>query len=385
MASPGTTLQQASATRVPELDGVRGLAMSLVLVWHYLVGQVQSEPGSPVAYAMRTLSFTWAGVDLFFVLSGFLIGGILMDNAGAPHFFRSFFVRRAARIIPLYLVVLMLFGCAVAVGADQFGPGFLWLFHDPLPFWTYATYTQNCAMALSGAFGPHWMGVTWSLAVEEQFYLVLPLMIRFTNRRKLPGLLMCLILVAPVSRTLLFHLAPLGGLAGYLLLPTRWDSLFLGVLGAWLLRDLRWARWLTERLWFLRTVVAISALVLAFLLWANQGIGSQWMAYLGHTVLGLLGLAAILLGLLHPGAFQRLFRNPLLGRAGGISYGIYLFHQPVSGLLHEVLLSQRPQIGQARDLAVTALALALTILLAQVSWTVFERRIVNLGRRATYA
>ena len=166
MASPGTTLQQASATRVPELDGVRGLAMSLVLVWHYLVGQVQSEPGSPVAYAMRTLSFTWAGVDRFFVLSGFLIGGILMDNAGAPHFFRSFFVRRAARIIPLYLVVLMLFGCAVAVGADSFGPGFLWLFHDPLPFWTYATYTQNCAMALSGAFGPAPLPVSDPLALR---------------------------------------------------------------------------------------------------------------------------------------------------------------------------------------------------------------------------
>src|SRR5437867_6087613 len=76
--------------RIPELDGVRGMAILLVLVWHYLVGPLQTEPGSPAAYGLKLLSLTWAGVDLFFVLSGFLIGGILLDNRSAPNYFGAF-------------------------------------------------------------------------------------------------------------------------------------------------------------------------------------------------------------------------------------------------------------------------------------------------------
>src|SRR5689334_4309131 len=93
-------------TRVPELDGVRGLAILSVLVWHYVYCQVQPQPRSITAYGMTLLSLTWAGVDLFFVLSGFLIGGILLDNKAAPNYYKAFYVRRIFRIFPLYYLVL---------------------------------------------------------------------------------------------------------------------------------------------------------------------------------------------------------------------------------------------------------------------------------------
>ena len=102
--------------RIPELDGIRGLAMVLVLVWHYLVVQVQVPPGSPAAYALKLFSLTWAGVDLFFVLSGFFISGILMDNRNGECYYRTFYMRRFCRIFPLYYLLLGIFAVMVFSG-----------------------------------------------------------------------------------------------------------------------------------------------------------------------------------------------------------------------------------------------------------------------------
>jgi peptidoglycan/LPS O-acetylase OafA/YrhL len=94
--------KSAVASRLPELDGVRGIAILMVLVWHYAVYEFQPEPGSIGAYALACLRLSWSGVDLFFVLSGFLIGGILIDNQQSNNYFKVFYVRRVCRIFPLY-------------------------------------------------------------------------------------------------------------------------------------------------------------------------------------------------------------------------------------------------------------------------------------------
>jgi peptidoglycan/LPS O-acetylase OafA/YrhL len=99
--------------RIIELDGVRGAAIALVLAWHYLARQIHAEPGSFVAYAMVPLRLSWSGVDLFFVLSGFLIGGILIESKGLPGAARTFWTRRACRILPLYGLTLCLFYIAL--------------------------------------------------------------------------------------------------------------------------------------------------------------------------------------------------------------------------------------------------------------------------------
>src|ERR687884_397533 len=127
-----TALPEPQSGRIRELDGVRGIAILLVLVWHYLVCQVGAPP--PL---FRFLMATWSGVDLFFVLSGALLRGRL-----------------------------------------PIGTANGWLFDDPLPLWSYATFTQNFLMSKWGTFGPNWLAPTWSLAIEEQFYLLLTIVIR---------------------------------------------------------------------------------------------------------------------------------------------------------------------------------------------------------------
>ena len=226
----------AGRERIPEIDGMRGLAILSVLTWHYLVCQAQAEPGSLTAYGLRLLSLTWAGVDVFFVLSGFLLGGALLDNRHAANYFRAFYARRFCRIVPLYFVMLALFAAAATLGLDHEAAGYRWLFADSLPMWTYATFTHNFAMVSASAFGPNWMSVTWSLAVEEQFYLLLPLFIRVVAPAALPWALVTVVASAPLVRGMLLASYADASLAGYVLLPARWDALFLGVLVAWALR-----------------------------------------------------------------------------------------------------------------------------------------------------
>ena len=126
-------------------------------------------------------ALSWAGVDLFFVLSGYLIGGILIKHRDAENYFQAFYVRRAARLLPLYLVMVALyFALGPLLLASRTNAG-AWLVHGPgpsIPVWGYLLYVQNLFVAQSGGWGGHWLAPTWSLAVEEQFYLIAPLLLR---------------------------------------------------------------------------------------------------------------------------------------------------------------------------------------------------------------
>jgi peptidoglycan/LPS O-acetylase OafA/YrhL len=230
---PALTRLAGSITqaRVPELDGIRGCAILLVLVWHYIACQLHAVPGTAAAYVERSLSMTWSGVDLFFVLSGFLISGILLDNRPATNYFRVFYARRICRIFPLYFLVLGLFMFFLALGAEHWSK-LSWLFHSPLPLWSYATFTQNVLMASRQTMGSGWLEVTWSLAVEEQFYLVIPLLIWLLPRRQLAVVAVLLVFLAPLLRSTWGS-----WFQGYLLTPWRGDSLLTGTLLAIAVRN----------------------------------------------------------------------------------------------------------------------------------------------------
>src|SRR4029453_12538469 len=158
-----------AGSRVPALDGLRGLAILLVVVFHLVVGQLRPQTHPAVDVLGRALSFTWTGVDLFFVLSGFLIGGILLDHFHASNFLPVFYIRRTCRIWPIYIVLLSAY--------------FLWTYLRPAapapwvasvidgtkpPWWSYLLFVQNMYFAAE-RMGPRFLDVTWSLAVEEQF------------------------------------------------------------------------------------------------------------------------------------------------------------------------------------------------------------------------
>lgn len=184
-----------SSLRIAELDGIRGCAILSVLLYHYIFCQVSVGPKSMGAYLLKPLTLGWAGVDLFFVLSGFLIAGILMDNRRASNLFSTFYIRRCCRIFPLYYAVFCVFALFGLFLRHQ--PDFQWLFKYSHPLWSYATYSQNILMGLKGGLGCNWMAPTWSLAVEEQFYAFLPLLVWIAPAKSHPWVFAAIGLLAP--------------------------------------------------------------------------------------------------------------------------------------------------------------------------------------------
>jgi peptidoglycan/LPS O-acetylase OafA/YrhL len=182
------TIAISGRNRIAELDGVRGVAIGLVLIWHYFAnGIVAPVEGTWLAHLKSMLGLTWSGVDLFLVLSGFLIGGILLDAKDSPNFFRTFYARRAFRILPLYFILIVLFIEGWLLNRSGIATP-LRIFNAYIPVWTYPLFVQNFAMVWRGSFGAAWLALTWSLAIEEQFYLLLPLVIRRVSVNLVPTL-----------------------------------------------------------------------------------------------------------------------------------------------------------------------------------------------------
>ena len=344
--------------RIPQLDVLRGLAISLVLVWHYFVNAEGVQPGSTVAYIQALFRLTWSGVDLFFVLSGFLIGGILMDNKAASNYFKVFYVRRVYRIVPLYALMVLAFYLLPLPAS---------LTEGAAPWWIYATFTQNFWMTQTGQFTPHFLDVTWSLAVEEQFYLTLPLIIRFTPPKRLPVVALSCVAIAPLLRTALYLWHPQGGVAAYVLMPCRMDALMLGVFGAWLVRNRE------VRARYLYIALCITMLGTVPFIAANQGINSPVMSTFGYSWLAMMYFLLLLVAVR---STHRVFHLRPMAYAGTLAYGLYLLHQPTGWLLR----------GAPARLDLLQLgALAAVFILAHLSWFSFERPLVKLSHRFRYA
>ncbi len=376
-------MSQHSDHRVAAIDCLRGVAILLVITWHY--AQNTTLPlfltGHPLP--QHLLIYAWSGVDLFFVLSGLLIGGILMDQRATPAYFRTFYIRRGLRILPLYAVTLALYIAELALLTPLPGTAFGWLFGDPLPTLSYLTFTQNFAMAAENRFGAHWVAVTWSLAVEEQFYLLLPLLIRFVPRDRLPQVLIAGIVAAPFIRAALAA-SVASVIPPYVLLPARMDALLLGVLiadrlrlpghGALLERHRRW-------LWVASGVALAVILALAL---RREQIGGRWMNWFGYSAFAVFYAAVVTLVMLRAGSAIFAGRTLAPLRAAGLGcFSLYLFHQPVLGLL----LSQAggaPRVTGWHDVAALGIACAALCAIAWASWRCVEQPAHRYGRRFRY-
>ena len=207
--------------RVKELDGLRAIAILSVVMWHYL-----GAGDGPSSTPWRIFIFGRTGVDLFFVLSGYLITSILLANRGSSNYFQAFYGRRSFRILPIYfgMVAIYLVGRQLSVARA--------LFDGTLPWWSYLIGLQNFWMATEQTYGAYWLGGTWSLAIEEQFYLIFPLVIYFAPLRILPRLLVALLVLCPLGRMIAYGLGDRYGY--YVLMPLRADILAMGALIAWL-------------------------------------------------------------------------------------------------------------------------------------------------------
>jgi peptidoglycan/LPS O-acetylase OafA/YrhL len=353
----------------PQLDGLRCFAILGVLVEHAWMPR-------PLPWIFGAVSWGGLGVRLFFVLSGFLITGILLDcreradvgPVGRMFFVRQFYVRRFLRIFPLYYGVLLVL---VAVNFERTRELAAWLF----------TYTSNIVFAQQGWHGH--LGHFWTLAVEEQFYLVWPWLLLFLPRRCLVPLLGLVIALAPLYR--LYALHRYGLEPGYprgALTPAVLDSLGAGALVAIVARSASGGKF---RFWLSRVALPISlgayATVLAL---QHYGVSAGAPFVLADTA------SAVAFGWLVWGAARgfpapvgRLLQLRPVRYVGKISYGVYIFHFLVIGeainLAARAGVDYRPR-GIVNFVAVSAV----TIAIAAASWHFFERPINGLKRRFAY-
>ncbi|HTI73292.1 MAG TPA: acyltransferase [Candidatus Limnocylindria bacterium] len=383
--SSSPSVGSRSGDRILELDGIRGFAILLVLGFHlWSETAFSGSMVTPLSNAIRSLfGLGWTGVDLFFVLSGFLLGGILIDHADSPNYYRTFYARRFYRIIPLYFALL------IAVGVSRHTLGSKWVsieFSASFPWLSFFAFLQNFFMAAAGSFGSAAFSSTWSLAVEEQFYLLLPVTMRFVPARKLPFFVVGLAAVTLVVRSawcLSHTFAPLGA---FVLLPFRWDELLLGVLGAMAMRNEALLERLRAQPALLGAFCAISGLILVGMQASEHGRpDNPVMNGIGLSVVGFFYLSLILWALTQPTSWvSGFFRNAGLRWLGKISYGVYLLHLPVAVATHWIAWHDRPLHPDLAHVATTLLGLGLTLALATLSWRFFESKCLATAHKHRY-
>jgi peptidoglycan/LPS O-acetylase OafA/YrhL len=374
--------------RIPALDGLRGIAVLLVMVYHFSHGWWFFS-ASPVdaAYA-RVSGVGWVGVDLFFVLSGFLITGILHDSRERAGYFTSFYARRLLRIFPLYyaFVLLVLPATAWLLSADP-GPAVAAL--RGKSGW-YLGYAVNFLVALHGGWDASVLKTAhlWSLAVEEQFYLVWPPLVLLLSRRALirtSGALVALALLIRVA----MRLGGAGTVATYVLPFARMDALLMGALVALAVRELGsvapLAR-LAPRVLLGSGVVAAATLASAP---ARTSWASPWVQTVGLTAIALFFAAALVLAVAAPqgSRWRRLLEAPSLRTFGKYSYALYIFHPLVLAVLQAngwgasrfMALGPRLQVGV--HLCFTAFASMVSLGLAWLSWNLMEKHFLKAKHR----
>lgn len=368
--------------RIRELDGLRGLAILLVLFCHYVALGISRAALLPwQMYVFRSLALTASGVDLFFVLSGFLIGGILYDAKSSPNYFRAFYGRRFCRIFPLYFLWIGLFIIGLfVVEHTAKPPGAVWwdphaLFNRDLPLWSYPLFLQNVAIVLHQGFGPPWTTITWSLAVEEQFYVLLPILVRKLSYRHLAYVAAASIVLAPASRLYLwFHGEFLYGPA--MLLPCRAETFGLGVLAALACRNKTVWTWLGSHRWLLYCGLVISS--------SGFFLMVKYPAMLTGPPLSCVALFymfLLLLAVVNPSRLESVcLGNNLLVYLGVISYAVYLFHMGVDGLVHLAIFGEQ-QVSTSLSICVSVLTIGIVLPLAALSWRFLEKPIISYGHK----
>lgn len=381
---PSTVSSPTPSGRIPELDGLRGTAILLVFIAHYLggAGHIQLRPWLRHLFAATNIG--WSGVDLFFVLSGFLIGGILIDARESPHYFRAFYMRRVHRILPIYYLWILLY--AVIVSAALFGAPdpFSVSARDLLQVPVQLLFLQNLQFTLY-PFQNAWFVVTWSLAVEEQFYVFAPPLIRFLSPRKLVYVLAGATVAAPIFRFAVFRYWFPGTLAPSYLLPCRADTLALGVLLAIAWRNPAFRSFLDRQRHSLQLTLLLLFLgACASIPWMVGDI-SLFRATVGYSLLAALYGCLLLLVLTQTHCWlASIMRWKPLRSLGAISYCVYLIHLTILLLAHRLILHGAPQFYNLPGIAVTILAAAMTFALAALSWRYFEKPLIRRGHTYAY-
>ncbi len=391
MSREGTPAERA---HLPALDGVRGLAILMVMIFH--LWAIQHHNPLDIFVSFGTC-LGWFGVDLFFVLSGYLITGILLDAKGADHYFRNFYVRRVLRIFPLYYVILIasLYVLPHLLPPDK-AARFGSVAGDAPYYWLYLS---NFVSARVGAPIHGVLDVTWSLAIEEQFYLVWPAVVFFCSRRALVRIAAGLAVASLATRIGLHYFSSYNAYSIYVLTPCHLDGLVAGaVLAVWAREPGGLARLRSKaRVAVLTMLPLVIGIHIAEQLLEppnpfGQGLGPIFIT-VGFSLLAVLfGGLLILVVTATPGStLHRVFTTSFLRTFGKYSYGLYLVHLPIRALIRDRVLGPTapgprfvfPEIFGSQlpgQLVFYLLAGGAALGVAWLSFHLFEKQFLKLKR-----
>lgn len=340
---------------VPELDGVRGIAILLVLFFHF--GHILPYPGNVL------FGLGWAGVDLFFVLSGYLITRILWSTRGHPNYFLNFYGRRILRIFPLAFAFLAAYFWVALPLAHHFGYDLDRNGSDQLWYWAYLA---NWHQGLHGS-----LTHLWSLSIEEQFYMIWPTVVFATANRNLRRLCVLLVVLPLSLRFLLMAVFHYTALTRGLTF-CRTEALALGALIA-LCGDVRLLRW-----------IGIPSAVGVLAISATSGSEGLMMGVWGLTLVALACAGLVQNVVRHEGdasVGSRLLRSVWLRRFGKYSYAIYVLHAPImAATFHLYAKAPTP----FRGYCLFFLGIACSYAAGWASWHLFESRLLRLKRYFSY-
>ncbi|MGN8085504.1 acyltransferase family protein [Ralstonia sp. 22086] len=342
---------------IPGIDGLRALAALSVIFFHLEV------PG---------FAWGWTGVPLFFVISGFLITRILLSlrdrsNTFWSTYLREFYIRRSLRIFPLYYAYLAV-ACVLAL-----------ISHYKIPnLWTFFVYLQNYPLGASSFASPWVLGHTWSLAVEEQFYLLWPLIIWWAGRRRLPWVIVMTVVLSIGARIAISQWTG-NPFLQFATLPSCADGLAMGA-GLSLLYGERQAPSWSGRLLTAAGLLLLAAVCLIGYeaMWTPTGWVRSPLGDWFFSIVCLFYSALLWYVLAGPRRLLAMLEWAPLRQLGKISYGLYLYHGLILILTDRFLGYHLAAPSTALRVIRAVIVLGVTIVVAQLSFSIFERKFLRL-------
>jgi peptidoglycan/LPS O-acetylase OafA/YrhL len=361
----------------PELDGLRGLAILLVIAFHS--AEMFSARGGVMIVPAMAARAGWLGVQLFFVLSGFLITHNLLKSRGAPNFLSAFFARRVLRIFPLYYLMLLMFLVVLPLIAAR-PLEILKTYNSQIWIWVFLSnwHTPSGRAA-------YWFPHFWSLAVEEQFYLVWPFVILILGERLLLPFLAFVVVAAIFFRESWLH-EGVPPQVIYTSTVCRMDALACGALGALLMRRATFPAFIRRYATFI--LIGTAGLLVVIALQTRFHAFEPTMMVGGYTgiAVAMAGLLLVSVGGHSTGAANTLrsvLALPALQSVGKVSYAMYVFHLPLFLLLRPKLLLWAGAAGKMGPLLVGLEMIGLSYLAGVLSYLSIERWFLGLKGRFT--
>ncbi|HUQ08896.1 MAG TPA: acyltransferase [Steroidobacteraceae bacterium] len=357
---------------IPALDGLRGIAILLVIPHN--ADTFSQSPGWlwPVALLAHA---GWIGVQLFFVLSGFLITRNLLARRGADDYLRSFYGRRALRIFPLYFLTLFA-GLVVLPALVTFSAGALSSHQNQIWLWTFlSNWAQPFGHEVSGY--SHF----WSLAVEEQFYLVWPFVVLLAAGTRLFWICVAVAVAALLSRTLMMIAGARPEML-YMFTNCRMDALALGAAAAVLSQDAVVMQWTSRHIRPLMLAV-VGTLAIAGLSTHVFAVYDPGTLIAGQTLLAM-AFAVVMLGIARVprdgplGLIPRALETRWLRLVGRYSFAMYVFHLPLLIVFGHDMKRLAAGAGSAAPLVTSIVAVLLSFVAGLLSYHLIEKHFLKL-------